>query len=75
MKSIYNNQAFFEEYSKMSRSSQGLEGAGEWYLLEPLFPELSHKSVSILAAVMAGTVLMPQKKAQIEFLELISVRK
>lgn len=45
MKSIYNNQAFFEEYSKMSRSSHGLEGAGEWYLLEPLFPELSHKSV------------------------------
>lgn len=27
----YDNPAFFEQYSKMSRSVDGLKGAGEWH--------------------------------------------
>lgn len=41
----YNDPEFFEAYSKMSRSQKGLEGAGEWHQLRPLFPELSGKTV------------------------------
>lgn len=42
---IYDNETFFSEYSKMSRSRMGLPGAGEWHQLEPLFPELKGKRV------------------------------
>lgn len=45
MGNIYDNETFFQEYSKMARSAQGLAGAGEWHQLEPLFPELKGKSV------------------------------
>ncbi|MDO5406271.1 MAG: class I SAM-dependent methyltransferase [Eubacteriales bacterium] len=45
MDSIYDNNLFFEQYAQMSRSKQGLSGAGEWHQLQPLFPELSGKSV------------------------------
>lgn len=41
----YDDPLFFEEYAKMSRSRDGLDGAGEWHLLQPLFPELSGKTV------------------------------
>lgn len=41
----YDNTDFFSEYAKMSRSQYGLEGAGEWHQLKPLFPELSGKAV------------------------------
>ena len=41
----YDNPTFFAEYAKMSRSQYGLEGAGEWHQLEPLFPDLSGKTV------------------------------
>ena len=41
----YDNPAFFEEYAKMSRSQYGLDGAGEWHQMEPLFPELTDKTV------------------------------
>ena len=36
----YDNGAFFQKYAKMSRSQQGLSGAGEWHQLQPLFPPL-----------------------------------
>lgn len=36
----YDQAAFFQEYAKMSRSQQGLSGAGEWHQLQPLFPPL-----------------------------------
>ena len=29
----YDDPIFFEKYSQMSRSQQGLEGAGEWETL------------------------------------------
>ena len=44
----YDNPEFFAEYAKMSRSQYGLEGAGEWHQLEPMFPELAGKAVQDL---------------------------
>ncbi len=41
----YDNDKFFEEYAKMARSTQGLQGAGEWHQLKPLFPPLQGKAV------------------------------
>ena len=45
MKNEYDNEIFFEEYAKMSRSQEGLPAAGEWHQLKPLFPELKGKAV------------------------------
>lgn len=45
MKNEYDNEVFFDEYAKMSRSKDGLSGAGEWHQLEPLFPPLEGKRV------------------------------
>lgn len=45
MNNIYDNRRFFDQYSNMSRSQQGLSGAGEWHQFKALFPELSYKSV------------------------------
>jgi len=45
MNNIYDNRQFFDQYSKMSRSQQGLSGAGEWHQFKALFPDLSGKSV------------------------------
>ncbi len=35
----YDDQDFFDKYSQMSRSVQGLKGAGEWRELEKLLPD------------------------------------
>lgn len=45
MNNIYEEENFFDEYAQMSRSQQGLSGAGEWHQFKALFPELSGKSV------------------------------
>ncbi len=45
MKSEYDNELFFKEYAKMARSQSGLEAAGEWHQLKPLFPPLTGKKV------------------------------
>lgn len=45
MDSIYDNKDFFDQYAQMSRSREGLAGAGEWHELKQLFPALSGKSV------------------------------
>lgn len=45
MNNIYDNKQFFDQYAKMSRSQQGLSGAGEWHQLKALFPDLSGKDV------------------------------
>lgn len=45
MNNEYDNENFFEEYAKMSRSRDGLSAAGEWRQLKPLFPSLQGKSV------------------------------
>lgn len=41
----YDNPEFFAAYAQMSRSQQGLDGAGEWPQLEPLFPDMTGKDV------------------------------
>jgi SAM-dependent methyltransferase len=45
MNNIYDDAQFFNEYAKMSRSRQGLSGAGEWRQFKAMFPDLSGKSV------------------------------
>lgn len=42
---IYDQTPFFEAYSQMGRSREGLDGAGEWYQMQPLFPQLEGKQV------------------------------
>jgi ubiquinone/menaquinone biosynthesis C-methylase UbiE len=37
---IYDNPEFFEGYSRLSRSIEGLDGAAEWPALRALLPEL-----------------------------------
>lgn len=41
----YDNETFFSQYAQMSRSTEGLSGAGEWHQLKPLFPDLSGKAL------------------------------
>ena len=41
----YDDPEFFTAYAQMFRSQYGLEGTGEWYQLEPMFPELTSKIV------------------------------
>lgn len=43
--SEYDNEEFFKEYAKMARSQYGLEAAGEWHQLKPLFPPLQGKTM------------------------------
>lgn len=45
MKNEYDKEDFFNEYAKMGRSQNGLEAAGEWHQLKPLFPPLKGKKV------------------------------
>lgn len=42
---IYDQEAFFEEYSRFPRSVQGLSAAGEWHELKKLLPEFQGKRV------------------------------
>lgn len=35
-KSYYDEETFFEKYKKMSRSVDGLKGAGEWHELKKI---------------------------------------
>lgn len=41
----YDDPVFFEKYSQMSRSRQGLEGAGEWETLRLMLPDFTGKRV------------------------------
>lgn len=41
----YDDEVFFEKYSQMSRSRQGLDGAGEWQELKKLLPDFAGKRV------------------------------
>jgi SAM-dependent methyltransferase len=45
MNNIYDNEQFFDQYAKMSRSQQGLSGAGEWHQFRALFPDLNGKII------------------------------
>ncbi|MBA3927731.1 class I SAM-dependent methyltransferase [Listeria rustica] len=41
----YDNPAFFEQYSKMTRSVEGLKGAGEWHEFQKMMPDFTGKRV------------------------------
>lgn len=41
----YDNDKFFNQYSQMSRSVDGLKGAGEWHTLEKMLPDFQGKRV------------------------------
>jgi len=41
----YDNDHFFYQYSQMSRSVNGLKGAGEWHVLKKMFPDFKGKHV------------------------------
>lgn len=41
----YDNDAFFNQYSRMSRSADGLKGAGEWHILKTMLPDFKGKRV------------------------------
>lgn len=45
MTNIYDNSDFFSKYSQMSRSIDGLEGAGEWETLKKVLPDFTNKAV------------------------------
>lgn len=45
MKNVYDYAPFFDAYANMERSKGGLEAAGEWHQLQPLFPDLLGKRV------------------------------
>ena len=42
---IYDDPVFFERYSAMPRSVEGLRQAGEWHELRAMLPELKGKSI------------------------------
>jgi SAM-dependent methyltransferase len=42
---IYDKPEFFEEYSQLSRSVHGLDGAAEWMSIRAVLPELSGKRI------------------------------
>jgi len=41
----YDDANFFEQYSQMQRSIEGLNGAGEWHILCQMFPDFKNKRV------------------------------
>jgi SAM-dependent methyltransferase len=41
----YDDPQFFEQYSQMQRSVKGLEGAGEWHVLQKILPDFKGKRV------------------------------
>lgn len=45
MTNEYENDQFFQAYSQMPRSLEGLDAAGEWHQLRELFPPLKGKAV------------------------------
>jgi SAM-dependent methyltransferase len=42
---VYDQPAFFDAYSRMRRSIEGLDGAGEWPAVRALLPDLRGRSV------------------------------
>lgn len=45
MTNIYDDPSFFDKYSEMQRSTDGLDGAGEWHALKALLPSFKDKTV------------------------------
>ena len=45
MKNEYDDAHFFNEYAQMTRSREGLAGAGEWHQFRKMFPPLEGSRV------------------------------
>lgn len=43
----YDDEKFFHQYSQMSRSMDGLKGAGEWHALQKILPDFQGKRVLV----------------------------
>lgn len=41
----YDDKHFFEQYSQMPRSKEGLKAAGEWHELKKMLPDFNQKTV------------------------------
>ncbi len=41
----YDQKSFFQKYATMERSLKGLEGAGEWHILQKMLPSFKNKRV------------------------------
>lgn len=41
----YDDECFFSKYAQMSRSVEGLNGAGEWHILKQMLPDFKNKKV------------------------------
>lgn len=41
----YDDDVFFDKYSHMDRSRNGLDSAGEWHTLKKILPDFSGKRV------------------------------
>ena len=41
----YDDEKFFNQYSQMPRSVNGLKGAGEWHILKTMLPDFKGKRV------------------------------
>lgn len=41
----YDDEKFFNQYSQMARSVNGLKGAGEWHILKTMLPDFKGKRV------------------------------
>ena len=39
----YDDDRFFSQYAQMSRSVEGLKGAGEWHILQKMLPDFTGK--------------------------------
>ena len=53
----YDDNIFFQKYSQMSRSQQGLAGAGEWETLRKLLPDFKDKRVLDLGFISIIAIL------------------
>ena len=51
----YDDPVFFEKYSQMDRSREGLSGAGEWQTLRSILPEFAGSGCWTWAAATDGT--------------------
>lgn len=43
----YDDEHFFSQYAQMSRSVEGLQGAGEWHILQKMLPDFTDKSTGL----------------------------
>lgn len=41
----YDDDVFFSKYSQMTRSTNGLKGAGEWHILKQMLPDFEGKRI------------------------------